>query len=115
MDEKQYDTLVKLIKGTEDRLVKQIKETNKKLDSTNERLEQTNERIDSTNERISEMEERFLTELEETRRHLSYEIGQVKKMVRDESRINGRQHQAIIQLVENRYNELDDRIKVANL
>lgn len=101
MKDEQYNKLVELIKGTEDNLVKQIKETN--------------ERIDSTNERISKMEERFLTELEETRRYLSYEIGQVKKMVRDESRINGRQHQAIIQLVENRYNELDDRIKVANL
>jgi len=90
MKDEQYNKLVELIEGT-------------------------NERIDSTNQRISEMEERFLTELEDTRRYLSYEIGQVKKMVRDESRINGRQHQAIIQLVENRYNELDDRIKVANL
>lgn len=101
MDEAQYNKLVDLINGTKESLEGQIKETN--------------ERLDSTNERISKMEERFLTELEETRRHLSYEIGQVKKMVRDESRINGRQHQAIIQLVENRYNELDDRIKVANL
>lgn len=97
MKDEQYNKLVELIEGT------------------NERIDSTNERIDNTNQRISEMEERFLTELEETRRYLSYEIGQVKKMVRDESRINGRQHQAIIQLVENRYNELDDRIKVANL
>ena len=98
MKDEQYNKLVELIGEANNK-------TDEKYNKLVELIEGTNERIDSTNQRISEMEERYL----------SYEIGQVKKMVRDESRINGRQHQAIIQLVENRYNELDDRIKVANL
>lgn len=125
MDEKQYNALVELIKGTNERIDLLRKDMDARLDETNQSLDLANERISMNNERLNVTNERLGRHIEEiNRRYTNMEniiIG--RNQIRElEMQTMRKENETLEELIisvkqnsEERDNILDSRLRVANL
>lgn len=107
MKDDQFEILVSLINETKEGLRLEMKEMKNELRIELEQLLKDTEdglrnEIKQTEDRLNIKIDNLRIELDDTEIHLVNEINKVRKVIRDESEKNSREHQMIIDTMENR-------------
>lgn len=109
MKDEQFETLVKLIKGTEAKFTVALNKTEEKFDGALKQMEKRfTEALKQTEEKLTIG---YRKEMNDLNIGLVREMNRIRAEIRINADINGREHQTMIDTIERRYSDLERGIQ----